>query len=246
MTTHSNRLPTLAAGIRTAHGAVERSAIAAAEHALAAGRMLAEAKALVAHGHWATWLAEHTGISARTASRYMRLARAGLNSATVADLGIAAAADALAKPRFCVPTGAQTAIVQAATARAYLWPAPQHPGFCHVLVFDRWLHGAGGPDFGAEVVTSRRPVRDDALTMFLPHLGVDLARAEIELVDTIGHDALDGFRDMDAGEANNCTVLAGIPSADFESALSAAKAECRGSGAELDAGAILRHVGGAA
>jgi hypothetical protein len=86
----SNRLPILQAEIREAHEAVRGHATAAAERALAAGAMLAEAKSLCRHGQWAGWL-KQTGIPARSAQRYMTLHRGGLKSAIVADLGMAAA-----------------------------------------------------------------------------------------------------------------------------------------------------------
>ena len=93
----SNRLTVLAGEVRTAHQAVRANALSMAEHAMAAGRALIEAKGALQHGQWDRWLTEQAGISGRTARRYMQLARSGLEAATVADLGIRGAADALAK-----------------------------------------------------------------------------------------------------------------------------------------------------
>lgn len=87
----SNRLPELAASISAAHANVQKSAEQMAEQAIAAGRLLIEAKASVGHGGWLPWLKENVGISERTARRYMQLANAGIKSATVADLGIVGA-----------------------------------------------------------------------------------------------------------------------------------------------------------
>jgi hypothetical protein len=95
--TGSNRLAVLAADIRAAHQDVTRGAQAVAERALAAGQMLTEAKDTLLHGAWEPWLAKHVGMSARTARRYMQLARAGLKTATVADLGIKGAVAAIAR-----------------------------------------------------------------------------------------------------------------------------------------------------
>jgi hypothetical protein len=81
-----NRLPALAAEIRSAHEGVETAALAAAERALAAGTALIEAKGLVQHGEWLPFLAK-TGIHERMAQRYMTLAASGLNSDTVSLLG---------------------------------------------------------------------------------------------------------------------------------------------------------------
>jgi hypothetical protein len=93
----NNRLAVLAADIRAAHQEVTRGAQGVAERALAAGRMLIETKDSLPHGAWEPWLAQHVGMSARTARRYMQLAHAGLKSATVADLGIRAASERVAR-----------------------------------------------------------------------------------------------------------------------------------------------------
>ena len=95
----NNRLPILASEIRAAHEDIQRGALALAERALAAGAALTEAKFSLPHGEWADWLSEHTGLSARTATRYMQLSRSGLKSATVADLGIKAASASLSRVR---------------------------------------------------------------------------------------------------------------------------------------------------
>ena len=87
----SNRLPHLEDAARSAHTAIGTHEKAAAEKALQAGAALIEAKPLVKHGQWKSWLAG-TGIPERSAQRYMALARGGLKSAIVADLGLAEAA----------------------------------------------------------------------------------------------------------------------------------------------------------
>jgi len=56
-----------------------------------AGAALIEARAIVGHGGWSSWLAE-SAIPQRSAQRYMALARGGPEPATVADLGLAEAA----------------------------------------------------------------------------------------------------------------------------------------------------------
>lgn len=90
MTTGSNRLPFLADLAKKSHKLARQFEAIAAEQAIATGSFLVEAKALCGHGNWATWL-KATGISERTARRYMLLYRSGLKSAIVADLGFAAA-----------------------------------------------------------------------------------------------------------------------------------------------------------
>ncbi len=92
----NNRLPVLAADIRAAHAGVIDAAKTAAGRAIEAGRDLIEAKSLLKHGQWLPWLKEHVGFSDRTAQLYMRIAQLGLESATVADLGLQAAAKVLA------------------------------------------------------------------------------------------------------------------------------------------------------
>jgi hypothetical protein len=90
----SNRLPVLAAEIRRAHADVQEAARTAAEHAITAGHALLEAKELLKHGQWLPWLREHCALAERTAQLYMKIAKSGLESATVADLGLKAAAQA--------------------------------------------------------------------------------------------------------------------------------------------------------
>ena len=85
---NTTKLNELAGNIRAAHTACRAAAEMSAERALEAGRWLIEAKALVKHGDWADWLEANVGFSQRTARRYMQLVKAGLESATVADLGI--------------------------------------------------------------------------------------------------------------------------------------------------------------
>src|SRR4051794_33384128 len=92
----SNRLAVLASEIRQAHASAEAAAIEHATRALEAGRALIEAKSLVKHGQWLPWLRE-VGISSRSASRYMRLVKSGTGIGHVADLGIRATDEALAK-----------------------------------------------------------------------------------------------------------------------------------------------------
>jgi hypothetical protein len=84
----SNRLPVLAATIRSAHDSAKVAARFSAENALKAGHLLIEAKAAIGHGGWLPWLRQHVGMSERTAQGYMRLARLGMESATVADIGL--------------------------------------------------------------------------------------------------------------------------------------------------------------
>ena len=71
--------------------------IEAAGAYLDCGRLLAEAKAECGHGQWLPFL-DRAGIPARTASRMMRLAASGIAAETLAERGIRAASEALARP----------------------------------------------------------------------------------------------------------------------------------------------------
>lgn len=71
--TETTTLTNQAAEIRRHHDAVHAAARTAIEHALAAGRLLAEVKAALPHGDFEGWLAANCQFSARTARRYMQL-----------------------------------------------------------------------------------------------------------------------------------------------------------------------------
>ena len=97
----SNRLPILATQINSEHAAAAAAIKKGIAHVLAAGDALLEAKALVSHGQWATWLTEYTSLSERSAQRYMQLAKERptleAKTATVAVLTIRAACELIAK-----------------------------------------------------------------------------------------------------------------------------------------------------
>ncbi len=97
------RQDSLAGRINDAHRACVGAMNGALGHALAAGDLLAQAKALVAHGEWGAWVAENFEGSKRTAEIYMRLAsrRAELEAAkaqSAAYLSIAGALRSLTAP----------------------------------------------------------------------------------------------------------------------------------------------------
>jgi hypothetical protein len=91
-----NRLATLADGIRALHRSIVRDAEQIARDAIEAGKLLIEAKQALEHGQWGQWLRENCDLSARTARRYMALARSDLQIGRVANLGLTAAAKAIA------------------------------------------------------------------------------------------------------------------------------------------------------
>jgi Protein of unknown function (DUF3102) len=68
-------LAELAKEIREHRYAAEAAAVRVVEHAIGAGKVLIRAKAIVPHGGWLPWLAQHCDKSERTAQGYMRLAK---------------------------------------------------------------------------------------------------------------------------------------------------------------------------
>ncbi len=66
-------LPRLAKQINEHHRKAETAMRAGLEHALAAGRLLAEAKTHRPHGTWGEWVSENCEFSQRTAQSYMRV-----------------------------------------------------------------------------------------------------------------------------------------------------------------------------
>ena len=102
----TNNLPELAASIRQEHHLAEQHAMQAVNHAMEAGRLLIEAKALCSHGKWLSWLADNFEGSARTAQAYMRLYEnrdALANTQSSAHLSIDGALKLLAEPKAPAP-----------------------------------------------------------------------------------------------------------------------------------------------
>lgn len=126
----NNRLTALAADIRAAQAELACAAQTAAAKAIAIGHMLIEAKTKLRHGAWLPWLSEHAAMSERTAQGYMRLARSGMKSETVAEIGIRAAL-ALTRPARIPRLAADEFIIghtdtdpETEESRVlYLWPA---------------------------------------------------------------------------------------------------------------------------
>jgi hypothetical protein len=84
----SNYLTDLAARIRGEHEACISALQRGLAHAIAAGKLLLEAKEQIPHGQWLPWLREHAQIPERTAQRYMKVApwAAEIKSDKMADL----------------------------------------------------------------------------------------------------------------------------------------------------------------
>ena len=82
----SNYLTVKAAEIRNSVDRYKRSSLEAHDAYLAAGRELAGVRRECERGQWAPFLAA-VGIEARTARNMMKLARGGLDAATIGELG---------------------------------------------------------------------------------------------------------------------------------------------------------------
>jgi hypothetical protein len=83
-------LSDLAPRIREAHQAAEANRQLAVASAIMVGQLLEEVRDQVPHGEWLSWLERNTGLSERTAQRYLRYAKHAddLKDAAVIDLSI--------------------------------------------------------------------------------------------------------------------------------------------------------------
>jgi len=89
------RLDELRAGIDRELEAAVAAFRTSVAHAIRAGELLAEAKALVGHGHWLDWVNANCLASLRTAQDYMYLAKHPEDARRLAHLGIGQALRAL-------------------------------------------------------------------------------------------------------------------------------------------------------
>jgi hypothetical protein len=192
MNTLSNRLPILQEQITDLHRDVLNHTASAAEKALAAGAALVEAKAICGHGAWGVFLAD-AGIPERTAQRYMKLHRAGMKSATVADLGGIAAAE-----RFLADHRPKNGLPWQPDAAAQVWlkirageektlqgwlafgaALNEARGLCDSdKEFDDWMTGNGLSRVGKRKVT--RAERDAAMWAAGSPEQFETARAVVE------------------------------------------------------------------
>lgn len=105
------RLAELAGRINEEHQLCEQSFREGLQHAIGAGELLIEARALCKHGEWLDWLTANCEVSERTAQAYMRVARnrdlLGAKAQHVADLSFHDAVMLLAESK--PETGRQSA-----------------------------------------------------------------------------------------------------------------------------------------
>lgn len=133
----SNSLADLADRLKDTNAETTAAHRAGADGALRAGRLLVEAKAACAHGEWLPFL-ERAGIAERSARNFMTLARSGLISATVADLGGVKAALAFLSS-WRLPTYDEAMVITsadyAANPIALCWESSKERGHYHTAGF---------------------------------------------------------------------------------------------------------------
>lgn len=188
-----NYLSSLAADIQAAHIAVGHNAKAMAEHALTAGRLLNEAKDNLQHGEFGSWLRKHLSISERTARRYMTLAKSGVKTDTVADLGINGALDyASIVASIPIPSAGQvTRCTDDNGNLLFLWPSAEDANYIYKVWF--WYIG-NGEGVGA----GRKPVHRDWLHRILlsgDFDGFNVGTSNFELFDYASDDLLKFLND---------------------------------------------------
>jgi hypothetical protein len=124
----SNRLAVLAEKIRVAHGEAQAAWVTAIDRCREAGQGLIEAKELVPHGQWLSWL-EGVGIPSRTAQNYMQLARLPEDKyATVAHLGLRRVLELIGRLGQIPELGEELVIIGGpAMSAAVLDPAAMRP-----------------------------------------------------------------------------------------------------------------------
>ena len=90
--------PAESRSIETITGEILDAKRSGGEAILTIGRCLIEAKDMLSHGEWRSWLEERVEFSERSAQRFMRLAREWSNPTTLSDLGASKALALLALP----------------------------------------------------------------------------------------------------------------------------------------------------
>jgi hypothetical protein len=141
--------------------------LAAIDRVLDAGAMLVEAKGACKHGDWLPFL-ERAGVKERRARQYMQLARSGLKSATVADLGgVRASLEWLATLPPPPQSNHHLVVTLGAKASSHKHPfVVVTPGDGETLMLYRFNLAAPEPWWE----TPKRPIRQEALWLAVMHL----------------------------------------------------------------------------
>ncbi len=159
----SNSLSATAEVVRQLVAAADMLELEAIENRLEAGRLLVIAKDGCGHGNWLPFLSR-AGVNERQAQRLMQLARSGLKSDTVSDLGgIKAALQFLSERR--LPKHGEALSVTChsdesnpfrSELAAFVWPSTEHPGHYFVAGF-----ASSGADTGTSVIYTKRAISGD-------------------------------------------------------------------------------------
>ncbi len=180
----------LTAAIRHEHEAASTAASAALQHALEAGRLLAEAKRKIPHGSWESFVKDSCGIAPRTASLYQRLHRHRdrlPNRQHVAELSVRQAARLLEQPKAKDDTAATlpaVAVEQGDDLRLQVpewyraghrhfgshpsewclevWPHPAGGQWAHYYIYSP-PSGHPGDEGGGSLVGPKRGIRVDRI-----------------------------------------------------------------------------------
>lgn len=158
----SNSLSTAAESIRMLIIESEALALESIDKSIDAGRLLVLAKEECGHGQWLPFL-ERAEVPERKAQRLMQLARSGLKSDTVSDLGgLKAALEFLAQRR--LPGLGQSLTVTChsdegnpfrSELAAFVWPSDRHAGHFFVAGFRAKADG------GHSVLYTKRAIAGD-------------------------------------------------------------------------------------
>lgn len=159
----SNSLTVSAEVIRTLLDESEALALESIDRAIEAGRLLAIARDECAHGQWLPFL-KRAGVAERQAQRMMQLARSGLKSDTVSDLGgIKATLQFLSERRLPKQGEALSVTCHSdegnpfrSELAAFVWPSDEHAGHFFVAGFK-----SRGADDGSSVIYTKRAVSGD-------------------------------------------------------------------------------------
>ncbi|TPL16042.1 hypothetical protein FJ945_28345 [Mesorhizobium sp. B2-4-9] len=156
----SNDLMEIAGRIRPAREAFAEADRRRVESALEAGRLLCQAKDDCLHQQWMAFL-RWADMDEQEARKLMQLARAGLTSCIVSEIGGIDAALAylvearLPEPEECLTVG-RVGWPEKNTPFAIIKPNAAHPGYYDIAIADMWANPA-------TVFSSRKPLRGESM-----------------------------------------------------------------------------------
>ncbi len=188
----ADNLTALASDINRHHENACLRADEAINHAMAAGKLLLQAKAAVPHGEWLGWVGANIRVTPRQVQRYIAAAL-GKPLPLRAIKGIEAAYTTSVSH---LPVNAGEAISVKVVKRnwfstAYVIPSRTHPGFHFYAIFSGEVRAANQPDHtdqGCNLFYGERPIRSDFLQRALEMEMPDWRDGAIERWDCAGVD----------------------------------------------------------